>query len=87
MLAALLFAAAAFICAGLALQYAWLFYRALRRRHPQRFGHVSLLGRPECVLALNDADIYASWHLARMNLLGAIFFLVVAEACRRFLAD
>ena len=81
MLAALLLAIAAFLCAGLALQYAWIFYGGLRKRHADRFGDVSLFGRSDTVLALNDADLYASWRLARMNLLGAILFLFAAAAC------
>ena len=81
MLAALLLAIAAFLCAGLALQYAWIFYGGLRTRHAARFAEISLFGRSDTVLALNDADLYASWRLARMNLLGATLFLFAAAAC------
>ena len=81
MLAALLLAIAAVLCAGLALQYAWIFYGGLRTRHATRFDNVSLFGRSDTVLALNDADVYASWRLARMNLLGAIVSLFAAAAC------
>lgn len=81
MLAALLLAVAAVLCAGLALQYAWIFYSGLRTRHAARFNEVSLFGRSDTILALNDADLYASWRLARMNLLGALFFLFAAAAC------
>jgi intracellular septation protein A len=80
MIAALLLAAAAVICAGLALQYAWVFYGGLRKRHARQFDDVSLFGASSTILALNDADIYASWRLARMNLLAAIVLLAFAAA-------
>ena len=80
MIAALLLAAAAFICAGLALQYAWLFYAAVRKRHAAKFVDVSLFGRSDTILALNDADIYASWRLARVNLTIALVCLAAAAA-------
>ena len=80
MLAALLLALAAVISAGLALRYAWIFYGGVRRRHRARFGHVGLLGRSDTILALNDADVYASWRLARMNLAAAALTLAAAVA-------
>ena len=80
MLAALLLAGAAVICAGLALQYAWVFYGGLRTRHPTRFNDVSLFGPAATILALNDADLYASWRLARLNLIAALVLLFAAAA-------
>ncbi len=76
MLVALLLAAIAAICAGLALQYTWVFYSSVRTRHPKRFGGVSLFGSSEAIVVLNDADIYAAWSLARMNLVVAVVCLV-----------
>ena len=80
MIAALLLAAAAFICAGLALQYAWLFYAGVRKRHAAKLVDVSLFGRSDTILALNDADVYASWRLARVNLVVALVCLAAAAA-------
>ena len=85
MLAALLLAVAAVICAGLALQYSWVFYGGLRKRHKARFGDVSLFGRSDTILALNDADVYASWRLARVNLAVAAVCLVMAGSLFRWL--
>ena len=76
MLVALLLAAVAAVSAGLALQYTWVFYSSVRTRHPKRFGGVSLFGSSEEVVVLNDADIYAAWSLARMNLIVAVVCLV-----------
>ena len=80
MISALLLAAAAFICAGLAVQFAWLSYAGVRKRHAAKFVDVSLFGRPDTILALNDADIYASWRLARVNLIVALVCLAADAA-------
>ena len=82
MLAALVLALAAVISAGLALQYAWIFYGGVRKRHKTRFSDVSLFGRSSAILALNDADVYASWRLARVNL--AVASLCLAAAATLF---
>jgi hypothetical protein len=81
-IAALLLAAIAVICAGLALQYAWVFYGGVRKRHAAKFRDVSLFTRSDTILALNDADVYASWRLARVNLAVAAVCLTAAAAIR-----
>ena len=78
MLVAVLLVGASALCAALALQYARVFYGAVRTRHPARFADISLFGRADTILALNDADVYASWRLARVNV--AIATLCVAAA-------
>jgi hypothetical protein len=78
MIAVLMFSAVAAICAGLALQYTWVFYAGLRTRHAQQFSRVSLFASADVVLALNDADVYASWRLARVNLTIALVCLCIA---------
>ena len=78
MLSALLLAAAAVVCAGLATQYARIFRGGLRDRHAARAADVSLFGNAETILALNDADIYASWRLARVNVCAASLCVIGA---------
>jgi hypothetical protein len=80
MIAVLVFSAVAAICAGLALQYTWVFYAGLRTRHASQFTRVSLFASSDGVLALNDADVYASWRLARVNLVVALICLCIAAA-------
>jgi hypothetical protein len=80
MIAVLVFSAVAAICAGLALQYAWVFYAGLRTRHASQFSRISLFAPSDVVLALNDADVYASWRLARVNLIVALICLCIAAA-------
>ena len=78
MLSALLLAAAAVVCAGFATQYARSFRGGLCDRHAARAADVTLFGNAETILALNDADIYASWRLARVN--GCVASLCVIGA-------
>ena len=82
MLGAVLLAGASALSAGFALQYAWVFYGGVRKRHSERCAHVSLFGRSHTILALNDADVYASWRLARVNVIVAVVCLVTAAAIR-----
>jgi hypothetical protein len=78
-IAALLLSAIAAICAGLALQYAWVFYAGVRRRHSERFTEISIFGKSADILALNDADVYASWRLTRVNLTVSLVCLAGAS--------
>lgn len=82
MLGAVLLAGAAALSAGFALQYAWVFCLGVRKRHSARCADVSLFGRSHTILALNDADVYASWRLARVNVIVAVVCLVTAAAIR-----
>jgi hypothetical protein len=79
-IAVLVLGAIAFVCAGLALQYTWLFFSGLRKRHAAHFERVKLFGKSEAVLALNDADLYASWRLARVNLVVSVGTMCAAIA-------
>ena len=80
MIGALFLAAIAVICAGLALQYAWEFYGGVRKRHAAKFSDLSIFARSDTILALNDADTYASWRLVRVNLTVAAVCLTAAAA-------
>lgn len=80
MIVALVLAAVAAICAGMALQYTWIFYSSVRRRHRQHFVGVSLFGSSDAIVGLNDADVYAAWSLARTNLVVAVVCLCAAAA-------
>lgn len=80
MLAALLLAAAAVVCAGLAVQYARVFRGGVSDRHASQRANVTLFARAETILALNDADIYAGWRLARVNLVAAVVCFASAAA-------
>jgi hypothetical protein len=77
-LPALLPTGVALLCATLALLYARLFVRAARARHatnPPR-----LWDSGARVLACNDADLYASWRLVRVNIVGALLTLLITSA-------
>jgi hypothetical protein len=70
----------ALILATLALLYARGGAHALRTRHADpRAGILSLLlARDADILARNDADLYASWRLARVNASTALILSIVA---------
>jgi hypothetical protein len=80
MLAALLLAAAAVVCAGLAVLYARIFHGGLRERHAAHAENMRLFGNSATILALNDADVYASWRLVRVNVCVAAVCLIIASA-------
>ena len=68
----------ALITARFSWRYATLFRRALDTRHGALGVGLTLFDAERDVLALNDADLYASWRLARVN--GAMSTLGAAAA-------
>jgi hypothetical protein len=79
-LTVLLLALVAMITAVLAMLYARNFNAALQARHAAQQHEVGLLSGSSRILALNDADLYASWRLTRVNVVASAMCAIAVVA-------